>query len=198
MNILNLAQTAERCQRNWEYTTIPQNHIDEIVNVCTTMPTKNNISYYNLYVSTDLDFNKSVYDISVNPYDEGTIKRNSQVNAPLLLIWTNNSTITDSLFQKVDDPSIIDRDISMSVGISSGAAALAAVNLGYKTGFCKCFIQDSLIELLDSKFDNAHEPFLMLGIGLPDESYERNQVIQNNKVINTIETSDKTIKVSQI
>ena len=199
MNMLKLAQDVERCQRNWKYTDIPQDHINEIVNVCTTMPTKNNISYYNLYISTDLDFNKAIYNISVDPHNKKTIKRNSQVNAPLLLIWTTNNTVTDKLFQQVDDPSIVDRDISMSIGISSGSAALTAAKLGYKTGFCKCFKDQELSILLSSKFDyNNDQPYLMLGIGLPDNNYNRRDIIENNKVIRTIDTNDKKIKTYQI
>jgi nitroreductase len=196
--MLELAQDVERCQRNWKYTDIPQEHIDEIVNVCTTMPTKNNLAYYNLYVSTDLEFNNAVYNISINPSDNGTIDRNSQVNAPLLLIWTSNKSVTDPLFQQVNYPRIIDRDIAMSVGISSGAAGLAAANLGYKTGFCKCFVHESLIKLMFDKFNKIDDPVLMLGIGMPNLNYKRTEVVKNNIIVKDVHSCNKNIEVSQI
>ena len=166
MNLLDYAKIVEPCQRNWdEDFVIPNEHIQYILDVCTTMPTKNNRNVYSLIVIKSKPLIEMLY--SKTAYDprnwKGTFMRDSQVNANALLLWCAGT-------DKYEDHS--DRDIS--IGISSGSAALAAAELGYKTGFCKCFASDIVTKILrKNKIKSLNKVHLMLGIGKPNNNYDR-------------------------
>jgi len=166
MNLLDYAKIVEPCQRNWdEEFVIPDEHIQYILDVCTTMPTKNNRNVYSLIVIKnktiiEMLYSKAAYD----PHNwRNTFMRNSQVNANALLLWCAGT-------EKIQSQS--DRDIA--IGISSGSAALAAAELGYKTGFCKCFAGEIVTKILrKNKIKSFNRGYLMLGIGKPNNKYDR-------------------------
>ena len=174
MNLLNYAKIIEPCQRNWdEQFIIPEEHIKYILDVCTTVPTKQNINVYSLVVITNRQvmssiFKKAAYDHSPK---SRTYMRNSQVNANALFIWTEGT-------EKAEDQS----DIDIAIGISSGAAALAAAELGYKTGFCKCYMNTVLQKILaKNKVKRHNNSYLMLGIGKPNEKFDKRTPVINGK-----------------
>ena len=112
-------------------------------------------------------FRKAAY----NEDDANTFLANSQINANLLLLWCEGT-------EKQEEES--DRDIA--IGISSGAAALAAAELGYKTGFCKCFIGDTVEKLLrKQKIKTFNQTYLMLGIGKPNTDFDIRVPVINGK-----------------
>lgn len=103
---------------------------------------------------------------------------NTQVLAPLLLIWCRNMDTTYDRIKlhEYDDALKLEYHVSLNIGISSGAVATAAQLLGYKTGFCGCFNPDDIKNILSNKLnikDNNH-PIIMLGIGLPEEEIGTN------------------------
>jgi nitroreductase len=57
----------------------------------------------------------------------------------------------------------INVDRHQAIGIASGVLALTANYLGYKTGFCRCFDQDRINNILKTK-NNID---MLLGIGYP-------------------------------
>lgn len=190
MKLLDYAKNSEKCQRNWNHSAaIPDDHIDYIIKVCTTMPTKQNLNIYQLHAITNNEIIKKIYDISYDPKNYAdTFRFNSQTSAPLLLVW---SAMPGAQFQN---------DVDIAVGISSGAAALAASELGYKTGFCKCFENRPLRKILKIKGDSTNtDPILILGIGLPNDALEHNAVVLE-KGIRKKESlaGKKNIKVSRI
>ena len=161
MDLIEASRTAQRCQRNWDYSRpVTKEDIETLTKVATTMPTKQNIDYFELLVSTNAKFNQMCYDIAVNPDDpffaEGDNKlRNAQVNAPLLMIWVpnyNNPLMDDRAVNTTDDDGNLTGDYEecnrdIATGISSGSTALAAAQLGYKTGFCACMDWPKLKDL---------------------------------------------------
>jgi hypothetical protein len=169
MSVLEFAKGANPCQRNWlEHETIPREDIDYIIEACITMPSKQNIPYYSLAYTTDRTIINSIFDIAYNPTDSETKRRNSQVRANLLMIWFDNQDHDTST--RFKSPEGLEDSI-MSIGISSGAAALAGVEKGYSTGFCKCWDGDKIKKILQpytGKIFKKTKVRLMLGIGIPD------------------------------
>ena len=173
--ILKASLGAERCQRNWDYTPIPQQDIDTIIQVCTNMPTKQNIESYKLIVSINQKFNNSFFKIAIDPKKDFFVEhRNSQTNAPMLMMWSFNS-ISDVRKKMGKTKGMGEKDLKnifqqtmLEIGISAGAAALGANYLGYKSGFCRCF-DDKQAEKLLKEFTGKDiaKPQLTLGVGLP-------------------------------
>ena len=215
IDLIKASSTAERCQRNWDHSTpVTSEDVETLTKVATTMPTKQNVDYFELLVSTNSKFNKMCYDIAVNPgdpyYDEGDNKlRNAQVNAPMLMIWVpiyNNPLIDDRAYPTGDYE---DEYRDVAIGISSGATALAAAQLGYKTGFCGCmdwpklkdlikehFTDPELLRVVDKLGDKNNG--LCLGIGHSNSNFKRTEVVKNNKVVLKISSIEKEIKTTII
>lgn len=198
--ILHHTTTAEHCQRNWDLSyQVPEQDLDVLIQIATTMPTKQNREHYKLLVSTDLNFNEQVLRLSIDPDVSETIQRNNQVNANILFIYINNDNYDLSDLKKIPEPN----DIDVSIGISSGGLALAASQLDYRVGFCKCFLREELKKLIDSKCHDllsGEYPQLMLGVGKPNMDYNWNDVIDKNNVRlkSHVPTYTKSIKVYQI
>ena len=54
MDLIQASLVAERCQRNWDHSRpVNKDDVDTLVQVATNMPTKQNIGYYSLLVSTN-------------------------------------------------------------------------------------------------------------------------------------------------
>lgn len=196
MNLLNYAQAVEPCQRNWDHNKpVLDQDIEYIVKVCTTMPTRQNLNAYQLHVVTDKKVINDIYKISYNPSDfENTFLRNSQSSAPLLLIWS----VPDNTLEQTN---LFDSDVSIAVGISSSAAALSAAELGYKTGFCKCFLRDKLKEILNIKGKKFEaEPIVILGIGYPKEDLSHSTILldDGDTITKKSFTGTKNIKITKI
>ena len=113
MDFIQASLIAERCQRNWNYDIpVKDQDIETLIQVAINMPTKQNVDYYELIVSTNKNFNKSCYDSAINPDDpyfesEPNKLRNGQVNAPLLFIWQNSLNGTETF----DERCLVTRDI---------------------------------------------------------------------------------------
>lgn len=202
LNLIEAVKSAERCQRNWDHSkSIPQQDIEKIVQVATTMPTKNNRSYYELIVSTNRDFNRVCYEHATDPtnkhFTDRKIHRNTQVDAPLLLLW--RPTDLDG----IDNPFGNDykKDFLVSIGISSGAAVLTANQLGYKTGYCGCIRAKELFEKIETDYGipvRTPADGLIVGFGNPDTSFSRVDCVLDGEHGYTAETVDKTIDIKYI
>jgi len=198
MLLKKYAETAERCQRNYDITQLlPKEHVDYILSVCTTMPSKNNKNLYRLLAIQNTSISKKIY--IKGAWAAGDLKlkevpnqyRNGQVYAPLLLIW-DGSICPEGRNSREDH--------LMAVGISSGAAALAAAELGYKTGFCVCFEEKKVEGVLNKHIGQTLnlKITLMLGIGLPDSRFDRKECVLNDKVVYTCGSFNKTTPILEI
>jgi len=164
---LQASREAGKLQKNWDFNKlVTQEHVDEIINVATNMPTKQNRDYYQLVASTDIKFNRQVYDIAtIDPSSLHFNKHspNSQVTAPLLLMYFATNLDNEEIRDEYEE------QFFTSIGISSGAAALHSASLGYKTGFCACVRWNELHELLKEKITLKIKPKIahgvLLGIG---------------------------------
>jgi len=174
--ILEYAQTIEPCQRNWDESFVmPDDHIQYIIDVCTTVPTKQNRDYYSLLVITERSLINEIFKYTV---DAGcNAQENTQVRANLLMIWCTNDSIMET------PRTISMKDVLLSIGISSSAAAMAGAELGYKTGFCACYLNEQTSFLLqDEGLTPTGDIQLMLGIGMPNSNYDNRTPVFGDEV----------------
>lgn len=202
MDLLNAAEIAQRCQRNWSDQAVESEDLDYIIRVCTTMPTKQNVPNYRLIVSNDIELNHRIVEtaayqpIDVKRFSEGI--QNHQLLAPCVLLWYGDAQFA----RKYNEPDhVFKEDLYNSVGISSGAAALAAASLGYRCGFCKCMEQDPLDALLTAAGIeiSPHQGFVCaLGIGHPLEGHPHTEGVYRGRVTHRHRSIDKEISVTLI
>ena len=202
--LLQSSVTAGHCQRNWDTKPMPTTDVETIVDVALNMPTKQNVLQYEIIAITNREIIEYLYSIAVSvesDVPEGGIifkhndtYRNAQVNASLLLIWTTSKDPKQWDNEDSKDCSNTDHySKCIGVGLSAGAAALASNQLGYKTGFCNCFIQDKMKQFITDNTEYGDDFMTSLGIGYPLEDYNRNQVVKEDAVLFTSElkASDK-------
>jgi nitroreductase len=199
-NILHAVANTEHCQRNWDHSQdLNNSHLTLLINVATTMPTKQNQEYYQLIVSTDIDFNKEIYKLAYYTEDENPSYKNQynyQVASHALFLWCPFINFKNNF----GDYQNIGR---VSIGVSAGAVALSANQLGYRTGFCACFDQKRLVKKLNFKLnlqkqDKIQNVEVGLGIGIPDLRFRSNEVVEDNKIIKVKPRRTKNIKIYQI
>lgn len=184
-------------QRNWDVSVpFPQPHTQKIVDFAVNCPTKNGINYYDLAVVTDPSVKRELYDATEGYTTKNSNQqKNSQVLAPLVLVWLSRYTsydgFTDAYYEDemtvkeklaghnatMDDieksaKNDLDQLANLHVGVSSAYANLMAGNLGYKTGFCKCFIDK---EKISHALGVNQKIILMLGVGEANETLKYNQ-----------------------
>lgn len=175
------SQSANHCQRNWSDISVPKEIIDELISVATNMPTKQNEEYYTLLVSVDSDYNHNVYmhgyttsnQVLGLPFElRHKTNYNTQLRAPLLFQWLVD---TSRPFKHGN----YNPDGLLSIGVSSGAVALAANKLGLKTGFCICLHKEPILEIVNKKYDTGFNDIaLTLGIGYPRTDIDHNIVVR--------------------
>lgn len=166
--ILDYANEIVPCQRNWDESyQIPEEEIKYITDVATIVPTKQQKNVFSLMAITNRQIIDEIFEICYDKQErENTFRQNSQVRANLLLVWTSGPHPYSG------------QNLGLAVGISSSAAAIAGAELGYKTGFCKCFETSEAKEILEKyvgKLPGKEVP-LMLGIGKPDENFDTRDV----------------------
>jgi nitroreductase len=197
MNLVDHAKSANHCQRIWSDRKIDQVIIEELVGVAVNMPTKQNEEYYGLLVTTDQEFNEFVYmnshtyeDAVLNlPFEQRHLTNtNTQMRAPLVFLWLAKH----KKFEHGD----LNKEGLISIGVSSGAVALAANQLGLKTGFCCCLYKPPLLEKINQEWSiNYQDIIIALGIGYPEEHYPHNTVRRPDGSITYKNTYEKNIPI---
>lgn len=189
MNILESSITAGHCQRNWDTKPIPEDDIKTITDVALNMPTKQNVLQYEIIAITNREVIEYLYSIAVSVASDAPpggaifkgneIYRNGQVNASLLLIWITSTNPKQWVNVASKDKSNIDHySKCIGVGISAGATALAANQLGYRTGFNQCYDQTKMKQFITDNTEYGDNFMTSLGIGYPLEGYSRNQTVK--------------------
>lgn len=204
--IINASKGSYHAQRNWDRTkTIPQEHIDTLLEVIKNSPTKQAETHYKLFWSDDTDFIYDVYrktkHFAVTP--RGTLDytdshgrtdveynvRNSQVYSNLLFAFAYD---WDQKESRAHVHAIVDegkgnsgasyekrRQQSFSLGIAVGELILAANLLGYKTGLCSAFWPSEMKEYF---FGQRIE--LLVGVGYPtDRPRTEHEEVYNKDIV---------------
>jgi nitroreductase len=178
---------SQHCYRNYDLTkSFPKEDLELIVHAATNCPSKQNIAYYKLHVITDAETIKKIYhatDGFIKNHSTGESTTNSQVLANVLLVFETENYLSrnhESVRNKQmfnayqnqltnSDTYVILRDIQMATGIAAGYANLTSSMLGYGTGFCCCFDQDIIRDIINVENDIM----LLMGIGFKNESVNR-------------------------
>lgn len=174
-DILDAVESSQHCQRNWDLTKdIDPDHIKIFESIVKTVPSKQNIAYYKVHFITNRTIIEKIYMRSMTKKDNSDIDfYNPQILANLLVAFEEYWDIySDARGQAIAERNIKNEryndftahvDIHQSIGIASGVLAFTANYLGYKTGFCKCFDENEVKDIL--KADKKIK--LLLGIGYP-------------------------------
>ncbi len=208
-NISQAIFQSQHCQRNWDLTKeIPQRDIDLLITAATQCPSKQNIAFYNIHAITNRDIINNIYNatdgFTVTVIPHTTIK-NSQSLANLLFVVepipldmsniksTRNDQVLASLRgvegQKAERA--LERDRNMAIGIATGYINLTANILGYNTGYCACF-DDAIVKNL---LNLTNYPTLLLGVGFKDDNLDR-KVDHNDHSFTYPALTKQEIKVS--
>jgi nitroreductase len=188
--------TIRKCQRNWDLTkSIPEEHIDHWAYIATHAPSKQDESYYNLYIITNKEKIQLLLDhtwghtLEIAPRVLKGITRNTQMAANAYFLFTLKLPLTvreirengKSYDQHGADINDRKRNGHIAIGIASGLIAQSAARLGYKTGFNTNHCQ-RYVELTNSKnvwkeelmIPDHEEIIVGIGIGWPQEGKKRN------------------------
>lgn len=183
-DIMKAVLRSQHCQRNFDLSkTIPDEDLDLMISAATNCPSKQNISFYDLYVIKDQETISKIHQLSTGVTAHNTITgerdiptTNSQTLANVLFVYIHKDLddITPSAFEKwsrADEAElkVFERDVNTAIGISAGYVNFAASLLGYATGCCQCFQKEEIRKLLGLK----KGPDLLMGIGYSDEARNR-------------------------
>ena len=186
-------ETAQRCRRNWDLSkTIPQEHIDLLKYSVINSPAKQNEEYYSVTFITDRNTIEQIYN-HTNRNSELIIQdlsKNPQVLANLLVAFCKrkpNTFRNDA--SEYESDIVMDANRNIAIGIASGQLALTAAMLNYSTGFCICFNNIIIGNIIEDT------PLLLLGIGYPDETRDRTE---NQNSIAKFNSFNKPITINDI
>jgi hypothetical protein len=189
-----IIDTIRKCQRNWDLTkSIPEEHIDHWTYLATNSPSKQDESYFNLYVITNKEKIQLLLDhtwghtLEIAPKVLKGITRNTQMAANAYFLFTfklpstnrevhENGQLYD---QNGKDFNERKRNGYLAIGIASGLVAQSAARLGYKTGFSVNHGQrksnSDTVWKKELTIPEGEEIALGLGIGWPQEGRHRNE-----------------------
>lgn len=192
---------ARRCQRNWDYSKpIPEEHIEHWIYLATHAPSKQDETFFDLYVLTDRELLESLYrdhtwGFTMFPNGLDYVARNPQMNAPVLFVYNMKMDVNEIRNNNKDgsvrDPNAASRwdNAYTAVGISSGIVAFSAANMGYNTGYGKNFgylenpdSQQVWGDALGIKSEDNRIAY-SLGIGYGNENLQWNESIDNKEFI---------------
>lgn len=153
MNLTEFSLSANHCQRNWVPDQVDDNHLTTIVECAKNMPSKQNVDCYTILVSQNQEFNNFCYKNAIHKNSYKKVNRNSQLIAPTLFLWIEPEESNDSW----EHFSYVERDIA--VGISSGVASFVSNQLGYRTGFCRCFEAETILKNYTSNLEFVQKKY---------------------------------------
>jgi len=177
---------SQPCQRNWDLSkNIPEDDLNLLITAATQCPSKQNIAFYKLHFITNRNLIEQIHSHTTGfnkkylPNPEYTT--NSQTLANLLVVFEKFTDLTNRVDQNRNDQTRnlssgedynkFERDRLISLGVASGYLNLTASLLGYSSGFCSCFNNNKIAELL--KINKSI--LLLIGIGYPDSNRNRRE-----------------------
>lgn len=200
MDLKKAIDSAQRSQRNYDLSkSVPQDDLDTLIYAAVNSPSKQNETHYSLYVYTDQDIIRQIYnntkkftmirdqqdqDESFKVEDDVFIQNdaksvtNSQIYANALFVYVAEQGDTRGSQHKAakENPNstaakVYNEQIAYSMGISVGELILSAGLLGYKTGICSALDTRPIRDILGIK----QNPKLLVGVGIPNSQLDRTQ-----------------------
>lgn len=182
-DLLASIETAKLCQRNFSDTAVDPDDVEIFKKLIEFAPRKQGVVWHKTLF---IENRELIHRLYWSSRDHGYhVPHNAQMSAPLLVIalpyseYKSNhyeDTVSLNFNEKNTEKTryrFISEDMHTSVGIHMGMLALAANQLGYKTGFCTCFddnFRNILVELLTDEYKNElldDRVVTALGIGYP-------------------------------
>jgi hypothetical protein len=211
-----IIDTIRRCQRNWDHSkSIPTEHIDHWIYIAQHAPSKQDESYFNLYVITDkekinfLSNHTWGHTMEIAPGNFTGVTRNTQMfaNAYFLFAFKLPPTIReikpDGRFydQAGMDFDERKRNGYVAVGIAAGLIAQSAADLGYKTGFNtnhnsheRGAPDQAAVWYKTLGIDSSEIIVVGLGIGYPEEGKARNEHNETEFLVGTYPGTRHNVK----
>lgn len=218
MDLKKAIDSAQRAQRNYDLSkSIPKDDLETLIYAAVNSPSKQNETHYSLYVYTDQDIIKQIYDntkkftlmadeedtkdlFGVNErgeywQDDTHSVKNSQIYANVLFAYVpeegearGGTHIAGQQERSSSAMKIYNEQIHYSIGISVGQLILAANLLGYKTGICSALDSRPIKKIVGSK-DNVK---LLVGVGFDNAGTDRrlHQETLNKDVPEKFRTGD--------
>ena len=200
MDLKKAIDSAQRSQRNYDLSkSVPQDDLDTLIYAAVNSPSKQNETHYSLYVYTDQDIIRQIYnntkkftmirdqqdqDESFKVEDDVFIQNdaksvtNSQIYANALFVYVAEQGDTRGSQHKAakENPNstaakVYNEQVAYSMGISVGELILSAGLLGYKTGICSALDTRPIRDILGIK----QNPKLLVGVGIPNSQLDRTQ-----------------------
>jgi nitroreductase len=166
---------SQHCQRNWNLSKkIDDKDLELIIYAVTNCPSKQNHAYYKVHAIINRKMIEEIHEITMGfGLPNGEFTTNSQTLANLLLVF-EDVEVSDirkikNLKYEKGNLAIIERDKDLAIGVAAGYANLVSSLLGYNTGFCACFDNQKIKEILNSTKDVR----LLLGIGFRNIDKDR-------------------------
>ena len=176
MNWLDLIEQTQHCQRNWDLDkSLDQETIDWLFDVGYNMPTKQNLSSVQIVAFTDRTIIEHLTKSAVNKGWSQPRTKNPQMLAPVVFAFFEKN---DKDERKRSQQKRMGNNTTMiEIGLAAGAMALAANNIGLRTGFCKCFYplesgldkKNKVARALRNYKIKGTDIGLALGVGYPVE-----------------------------
>lgn len=188
--LISSINTAKLCQRNFDNRSVDPGDVELFKNLIKLAPRKQGVVFHKTLFIENKELIRDMY-MSSKARDYH-LPHNAQMSAPLLVIalpYSENKSehdgkIVSTNFNNENEEKtsykFIPEDMYTSVGINMGMLALAANQLGYKTGFCTCFddnFRSILYRLLKDDYDKKlidDNVITALGIGYPIKNIPHN------------------------
>ena len=192
-----IIDTIRRCQRNWDQSkSIPHDHINHWVYIAQNSPSKQDESYFNLYIITNKEKIRLLsnhtwgHTMKIAPGNFTGVTRNTQMFANAYFLFTFKLPPTNR--EVKPDGTLYDqtgiefeerkRNGYVAIGIAAGLIAQSAADLGYKTGFntnhnsyARGAPDQARVWRETLGISDSEEIIVGLGIGYPEEGKARNE-----------------------
>jgi nitroreductase len=179
-NLEKIIEESSYCQRNWDLSKqIKQEDIETMKVAVSRCPSKQNRIFYKVLYTQNRSIIEKIHEQTDGftiDFEDKSTTTNPQVLANILFIFVRDKENKEGVrtIEEWNDGNVVGQgrtyqDEDRSIGVASGYLAMTANILGYKTGYCQCFNDNKIKELL--QIDN--EILLLIGVGYEDTTKSR-------------------------
>ena len=179
-NLEKIIEESSYCQRNWDLSKqIKQEDIETMKVAVSRCPSKQNRIFYKVLHTQNRRIIEKIHEQTDGftiDFEDKSTTTNPQVLANILFIFVRDKENKEGVrtIEEWNDGNVVGQgrtyqDEDRSIGVASGYLAMTANILGYKTGYCQCFNDNKIKELL--QIDN--EILLLIGVGYEDTTKSR-------------------------
>lgn len=184
----------QKCQRNWDYSKFDiknkfhKEMIDELLWIAQNSPTKQHEGYYDIYWTANRELIQEMSRYTwgnTHRREPPSNLRNPQANASVYILWIAkepNSQLNSNADGTLKDNKHHERWLNayVSIGLSLGLTARAAIKMGFVTGYNKNHndlngddFWEKKLGILKEVNDGCKKVTYGLGIGYPQKNKER-------------------------